>query len=161
VKKVETPGIRNFSVLDASVGYGGSRIGFGGATQSSAMPALKKAGFASVVNLRAATEEGADVEAGRTAARKASLAYFHIPFDPAQPDAGAVEKFLEVLGTEANQPVYIHCSSGNRVGAFWMIKRVLKDGWPIDKAREEAVAIGLATPAAEKFALDYIAARRP
>jgi uncharacterized protein (TIGR01244 family) len=161
VKKMEIPGIRNFSVLEATVGYGGSRIGFGGATQPSAMPALRKNGFASVVNLRVGTEAGADVEAGRAAAREAGLAYFHIPFDPAQPDAKAVERFLEILGTAANQPLYIHCSSANRVGAFWMIKRVLKDGWPLDKAREEAVAIGLATPPAEKFALDYVAARHP
>ncbi|HEU5182072.1 MAG TPA: sulfur transferase domain-containing protein [Candidatus Polarisedimenticolia bacterium] len=157
VKKSEAPGIKNYSLLEGSRGYGGARFGFGGATEPSAMAFLKKQGFASVINLRAATEEGADVEAGRAAALQAKLAYFHIPFDPAHPDPDVVEKFLAVLGAPANQPVFIHCKSGNRVGSLWMIKRVLKDGWTIDKAREEAVAIGLATPQAEKFALDTIA----
>ena len=160
VKKAEIPGIRNFSMLESPGAYGGDRVGFGGATQPSAMAALKKEGFASVINLRLASEEGSDVEAGREAARRAGLAYLHIPFSPAQPESGAVERFLDALGAAANQPAFIHCSSGNRVAALWMIKRVLKDGWPIDRAREEAVAIGLSTPPAEKFAVDYIAARR-
>jgi hypothetical protein len=29
------------------------------------------------------------------------------------------------------------------VGAFWMIRRVLRDGWKLDAAEEEAKKIGL------------------
>ena len=56
----------------------------------------------------------------------------------------------------ANQPVYIHCGSANRVGALWLIKRVVVDGWPVDKAMSEAEAIGLHSDNLKAFALDYI-----
>jgi uncharacterized protein (TIGR01244 family) len=153
VKKGEIPGINNYSRVDATVGCGG-------ATQPAAMAGLRKEGFASVINLRVATEEGANVEAGRAAAEAAGLKYIHLPFDVAKPDPNLVEHFLAVVADTSNQPVYIHCGSANRVGAVWMIKRVLQDGWEIDKAREEAEAIGLTNPRLKTFATEYIEAHK-
>jgi hypothetical protein len=43
---------------------------------------------------------------------------------------------------------------------MWMIKRVLQDGWAIDRARTEAEAIGLTSPQMLAFANDYIAKHR-
>lgn len=149
VKKAEVPGITNFSRVDATVGCGG-------ATQPSAMSELKKQGFVSVVNLRLATEPGANVDEGRTAAQSAGLKYIHLPFDASKPDPTVIENFLTAVSDRSNQPVYIHCGSANRVGAVWMIKRALKDGWEIDRAREEAEAIGLTTPRLKDFATEYI-----
>jgi uncharacterized protein (TIGR01244 family) len=149
VKKGEVPGITNFSRVDATVGCGG-------ATQPAAMAELRKPGFNSVINLRVATEEGANVEAGRAAAQAAGLKYIHLPFEVASPDPTLVENFLATVADTSNQPVYIHCGSANRVGAVWMIKRVLQDGWEIDKAREEAEAIGLTNPRLKAFATEYI-----
>lgn len=149
VKKAEVPGITNFSRVDATVGCGG-------ATQPSAMSELKKQGFVSVVNLRLATEPGANVDEGRAAAQSAGLKYIHLPFDASKPDPTVIENFLTAVSDRSNQPVYIHCGSANRVGAVWMIKRALKDGWEIDRAREEAEAIGLTNPRLKDFATEYI-----
>jgi hypothetical protein len=52
--------------------------------------------------------------------------------------------------------VFIHCGSANRVGAVWLIKRVLQDGWTVPKATEEAKMIGLRSAPLEQFALKYI-----
>ena len=41
-----------------------------------------------------------------------------------------------------------------------MIFRVLEQGWPEDKAQEEAVKIGLTGEGLKKFAQEYIAQRR-
>jgi hypothetical protein len=60
----------------------------------------------------------------------------------------------------ANQPVFIHCGSANRVGAMWLIKRVKVDGWDVDRALAEAVAIGLRAENLKAFALDYLSAKR-
>ena len=136
VRKGDVPGITNFSRVDATVGCGG-------ATQPAAMAELKKQGFRSVINLRLASEEGANIEASRAAAETAGLKYIHQPFDAAKPEPALVDNFLAAVSNTANQPVYIHCASANRVGSMWMIKRALQDGWEIDKAREEAEAIGL------------------
>jgi uncharacterized protein (TIGR01244 family) len=153
VQKGEIPGVTNFTRVDATIGCAGK-------TPAAAMPEIKKLGFVSVVNLRAATEQGADVEEGRAAAVAAGLKYVHLPFDGQNPDPKVVESFLAAVKDPANQPVYIHCGSANRVGGVWMIKRVLQDGWDLEKARTEAKAIGLTNPKLEAFAVEYIQSQR-
>ena len=73
VVKTDMPGIENFSRIDGNTGFAGSLVGFGGATQPSAIAELGNEGFVTVINLRSATEEGADVEGSRTAAEAAGL----------------------------------------------------------------------------------------
>ena len=70
-------------------------------------------------------------------------------------DEYAVE-FLKATDDESNRPAFIHCASANRVGAFWMIRRVLRDGWTLEKAEEEARKIGLRNETLLAFAKDYI-----
>ena len=149
VKKSDMPGIRNYSRVDATVGCGG-------AVDPSAMSALKKEGYVSVINLRLANEPGADVDAGRAAAQAAGLKYIHLPFNAASPDPKVVSDFLGAVADKSNQPVFIHCGSANRVGAVWMIKRVLQDGWALERAQTEAEAIGLQNPQLLAFATGYI-----
>jgi uncharacterized protein (TIGR01244 family) len=153
VQKQDMPGIRNFSRVDATVACGG-------ATDPSAMAALRKDGFASVINLRLASEEGADVEAGRAAAEAAGLKYIHLPFSGASPDPVVVDNFLAAVADRSNQPVFIHCGSANRVGSVWMIKRTLQDMWPVEKALVEAQAIGLRSEGLTTFATEYIEAHQ-
>ena len=153
VKKGEIAGVRNFSRVDAT-------IGCAGATDPSAMAALRKEGFVSVINLRQENEQGADIPGSRAAAQAAGLKYIHLPFNAAAPDAKVVESFLAAVADKSNQPAFIHCGSANRVGAVWMIKRAVQDGWPIEKARAEAETIGLASPQLVTFATDYITSRR-
>lgn len=153
VQKLDVPGVRNFSRVDAT-------IGCGGATEATALPALKKEGFVTVINLRLASEPGANVEQSQQAAMVAGLKYIHLPFDAAAPDSRVVENFLSAVATKANQPVYIHCGSANRVGAVWMIKRVLQDNWTVERARTEAQAIGLTNPQLDAFAVKYIGEHR-
>ena len=43
------------------------------------------------------------------------------------------------------------------MGSVWLVKRVLQDNYSIEKATQEAKAIGLSNPGLEKFALQYIA----
>jgi uncharacterized protein (TIGR01244 family) len=153
VTKKDVPGVRNYSRVDAT-------IGCGGATEASAMPALKREGFVSVINLRQASEPGANVDASRTAAQAAGLKYIHLPFNAAAPDPAVVDQFLKAVADKNNQPAYIHCGSANRVGGVWMIKRVVLDGWTPERARTEADAIGLTSPQMVAFANDYIAKHR-
>jgi len=149
VRKTELAGVRNYSKVDATVGCAG-------ATDPSAMKALRAEGYVSVINLRTAAEPGADIEAGRAAAQSAGLKYFHFPFNTAMPDATTVSSFLGAVADQKNQPVFVHCGSANRVGGMWMIKRVLQDKWTVEKARAEAEAIGLREPAMIAFVTEYI-----
>jgi uncharacterized protein (TIGR01244 family) len=152
-EKQTRAGITNYTKVDAVVACGG-------ATDIAALDGLKADGFKSVINLRLATENGANVPESEAKAKALGLNYFHLPLSGASPDPAIVDQFLTVVSNKANQPVFIHCGSANRVGAVWMVKRVLQDGWPVDKATTEAKAIGLSAPGLEKFALDYIASHK-
>jgi len=148
--KQDYPGVTNFSRVDATVACGG-------ATEVAALDALKKDGFKTVINLRVATEPGANVEQNQARARDLGLNYVHIPFAAATPDPKVIDTFLATVANPANQPVFVHCASANRVGAVWLAKRVLQDHYSVEKATVEAKAIGLSNPALEQFALKYIA----
>jgi uncharacterized protein (TIGR01244 family) len=159
IQKDDLPGVLNFSRIDTPAGFAGSPVGFGGATQASAMPQLRSDGFVTVINLRTAAEEGVDVDAGRAAADAVGLSYIHLPFNSAEPDPDIVDKFLAIVGDESNQPVYIHCGSATRAAALWMIGRVLEDGWETEAAAKEAEAIALNPDSAIGFATTYLASR--
>jgi uncharacterized protein (TIGR01244 family) len=153
VAKQERAGIVNFSKVDAVVACGG-------ATETSALEGLAKDGFKSVINLRQATENNANIEQNAARAKELGLKYIHIPFNTQQMDPKVIDQFLAAIADKSNQPAFVHCGSASRVGSVWLAKRVIQDGWTIEKATEEAKAIGLRGEPLEKFALDYIAAHR-
>jgi uncharacterized protein (TIGR01244 family) len=148
VTKQTIPGITNFSRVETT-------IACGGATAPEAMPEIKKLGFKSVINLRQASEQGANIAEGEVAAKAAGLIYVHIPFDAAKADPAVAEKFVAEVTKPANTPAYVHCASANRAAAMWMIKRLVVDHWDVDKAGTEAAGLGLTNPALKEFALNY------
>ncbi len=149
VTKEALPGVTNFARVETTVACAG-------ATTPEAVAEVKKIGFAAVFNLRMANEPGADIEREGEAAKAAGINYFHLPFNGAAPDPVVVDRFLEIIRQPANQPAFIHCASGNRAAAFWLIKRVKLDGWDIDRASSEAAALGLTNGALKQFAIDYL-----
>ena len=148
--KQDYPGVSNFTRVDATVACGG-------AAEVATLDALKKDGFKAVINLRMASEPGINLEQNQAKAKELGLNYVHIPFSAGSPDPKAVDTFLATIADKANQPVFIHCASAQRVGTVWLAKRVLQDNYSIEKATQEARAIGLSNPGLEKFALQYIA----
>jgi uncharacterized protein (TIGR01244 family) len=152
VTKDTVPGVTNFARLETTVACGG-------ATGPEAMPELKKMGFASVINLRLATEAGANIPAAEAAAKAANLNYIHIPFSGSSPDRAAVDRFVEAIVLPANQPAYIHCGGGNRAAVMWMVKRLVVDRWDVDRATEEAAALGMTSATLRQFAIDYAQTR--
>src|SRR5206468_1195473 len=74
VTRESVPGITNLARLETTVACAG-------AVDAAAVPEIKKLGFASIINLRLATEPGAEVESEAAAAKAAGLKYFHLPYD--------------------------------------------------------------------------------
>ena len=143
------PGATNYTRIDATVACAG-------ATTVEAIPVIKADGFKAIINLRQASEEGANVEASKQAATAAGLKYIHIPVSGGDPKTEAVDQFLAAVRDPANSPVFIHCASANRAGMMWLIKRVAIDGWAVDKATAEAERAGLTSPRLKAFALEYL-----
>jgi uncharacterized protein (TIGR01244 family) len=153
VTKESVPGIVNFAHVETTVACAG-------ATTPAALAEVKRMGYASVINLRQASEAGADIDVEAAAAKTAGLNYVHLPFNAASPDPMLIDNFIKAVTTPANQPAFIHCASANRAAALWLIKRVEVDGWDIARASEEAAALGLTSPTLKSFALDHIQAQR-
>lgn len=118
---------------------------------------LKADGVKAVLNLRQPSEHRADEE--QAAVEKAGLKYFNIPVVYAAPTDAQADEFLRITDDPANRPMFIHCTAAIRAGAFWMIRRVLRDGMPVDVARAEATKIGFVNaPHLDAFVQQYIAA---
>ena len=147
VTKQSVPGIVNFAKVETTVACAG-------ATTPAALAEVKRMGYASVINLRQATEPGVDIEASAAAAKAAGLNYIHIPFNAASPDSSVVDNFIKAVTDKSNQPAFIHCASANRAAALWMVKRIAVDKWDVDRAVAEATALGLTSPALKTFAIE-------
>jgi uncharacterized protein (TIGR01244 family) len=153
VTKETLPGVANFSRVETT-------IACAGATTPAAVAGVKKLGYAAIINLREASETGADLEAEEAAAKAAGITYIGLPFNTARPDPMVVERFVAAVSAPANQPAFVHCASANRASALWMIKRMLVDGWDADRAGTEAAALGLTNAGLKAFALDYVATHK-
>lgn len=147
VTREEMAGVRNLARLETTVACAG-------AITAEAIPEIAKMGFVSIVNLRLASETGADVEAQAAVARSVGLKYFHVPFD-GTPDPEAAARFLDAITSDGAEPAFIHCGGGNRAATMWLIKRLAVDHWDVDRAVEEATALGQTNPVMRQFAIDY------
>ena len=90
-------GITNLKRLESTVACAG-------ATTPESMRAVKEMGFASVVNLREASEPGANVEAESAAAKAAGLRYVHLPLNRESPEPAIADRFLIAARDPANPP---------------------------------------------------------
>jgi uncharacterized protein (TIGR01244 family) len=151
VKASAVPGVTNFKAIESTVACAG-------ATTPEALKQVKEMGFSSVVNLREASEPNANVEAESAAAKSAGLRYIHLPLSHQSPDPAVADRFVVAAKDSGNQPMFIHCASGNRAAAMWLIKRAVVDGWPLDRATAEAEQLGLTNEQWKKFATDYVTA---
>ena len=128
----------------------------GGQPKLEALDKLKAEGVKSIINLRQPSEHRAAEEEAK--AKELGLKYYNIPVVYRDPKEEQATEFLKITDDPANRPVFIHCTAAIRVGAFWMIRRVLRDGWTIEAAEEEAKKIGLReAPHMTEFAKNYIA----
>jgi uncharacterized protein (TIGR01244 family) len=148
VTKETVPGVTNFARLETTVACAG-------AVKVEAVPEIKKMGFASIINLRQASEPGADIDAEAAAAKAAGIRFYHVPFNGQSPDPGSADKFLDAITSKGSEPAFIHCAGGNRAAAMWLVKRLAVDHWDADRATAEATALGLTSPALKQFAFDY------
>jgi protein tyrosine phosphatase (PTP) superfamily phosphohydrolase (DUF442 family) len=101
VVRQEVPGIRNFAKVESTVACAG-------AITPAAIQEVKEMGYASIINLRLATEQGADIDANTAAAKAAGIPYYHIPFNGSAPDPAVVDTFLKTITAPGVQPAFIH-----------------------------------------------------
>ncbi len=147
VTKPIVPGITNLARVETTVACAG-------AITPESVVEVKKMGFVSVINLRRASEEGANVEKEEAAAKAAGIRYYHVPYDGSA-DPKAADAFLTAITTKGAEPAFIHCAGGNRAATMWLIKRIAIDHWDVDRATKEAILLGQTNPTTRQFAIDF------
>lgn len=146
--QTETPPIRNFLKVN-------DQFCTGAQPRLEHLAKLKADGVKAIINLRQPSEHRAEEEEAE--AKKLGFRYFNIPVVYGSPKDEDADKFLKLTDDPENRPAFIHCTAAIRVGAFWLIRRVLRDGWTFEKAEEEAKKIGLVNaPHLVEFARGYI-----
>ena len=148
VTKENVDGVTNFHRLETTVACAG-------AIKSDAVPEIKKFGFVSIINLREASEDGANIEQEAAAAKAVDMRYFSIPFNSTMPVTAAADKFLDAITAKGSDPAFIHCAGGGRAATMWFIKRLVIDHWDVDRAAKEATDLGMTSPKLKQFAIDY------
>jgi len=131
----------------------------GGQPRLEHLEMLKKEGVKAIINLRQPSEHRAAEEEAK--AKEVGLRYFNIPVVFTDPKDEQVDEFLRITDDVNNRPAFIHCTAAKRVGAFWMIRRVLRDGFTVEAAEKEAEKVGLVeSPHLNEFARKYIEKHR-
>src|SRR5579863_891952 len=153
VTKENVDGITNFHRLETTVACAG-------AIKADAVPEIKKFGFASIINLRQASEDGANLEEEAAAAKAADIRYYSLPFSSTDPDTAAADKFVAAITEKGSDPAFIHCAGGGRAATMWFIKRLVVDHWDVDRAAKEATDLGMTSPKLKQFAIDYAQAHK-
>lgn len=135
------------------------RVATGGQPTPAQITVLADAGFNTIVNLREDSEynDGPQFRA----AREAGIRFVRVPVSMTDPTDASVAKFLAVTDDEVLYPLYVYCAEGNRAAAYWMIRRVLRDHWTLEKAEAEAVRAGLTKPETLEFVRGYIQRHPP
>jgi outer membrane protein assembly factor BamB/protein tyrosine phosphatase (PTP) superfamily phosphohydrolase (DUF442 family) len=149
IRAQDDPGqIRNFLRVNADFCTGGQ-------PRLEHLEKLKADGVKAIINLRRPTEHRADEEEAK--AKELGLRYFNIPVAVGDPKDEQADEFLKITDDPANRPAFIHCTAAIRVGAFWMIRRALRDGFTIEDAEADAKKVGLReNPQLNEFAKKYI-----
>jgi outer membrane protein assembly factor BamB/protein tyrosine phosphatase (PTP) superfamily phosphohydrolase (DUF442 family) len=152
VGQQETSSIRNFLRVN-------EQFCTGGQPRLEHLEQLKAEGVKAIINLRQPSEHRAAEEEAK--AKELGLRYFNIPVKFGEPKDEQVDEFLKITDDPQNRPAFIHCTAAIRVGAFWLIRRVLRDGWKFEDAEKEAEKIGLReSPHLNEFARKYIEKHR-
>lgn len=82
------------------------------------------------------------------------MVYKKLPFEAETLNRDTVDDFAYLMLT-SEQPVLIHCSTGNHVGGLWLAYRVLVERAPVTVAVAESRRIGI-KPAMEHSVLRWL-----
>ena len=117
-------------------------VAIAGQPSAEQLAQLKHEGFRSVINLRPISEQAGFDEPAEV--KRLGLGYFHIPIENASGlTSEAVTALDKVLENKDELPVFVHCGSGNRVGALFALRAAWLKGASVPDAIEAGRQHGL------------------
>lgn len=118
-----------------------------------ALEKFKAEGGALVINLRTKAEPGYDKDE-KSKVESLGMKYYHVPVKGKALSAKSFDKVEEIIQANKGQKVLLHCSSGNRAGA-WFAYHVYTNHK--DK-KEKAMRMGEAMGMKKQFLKDQVEA---
>jgi uncharacterized protein (TIGR01244 family) len=125
----ELSSIHNYRAVDDAIGTSGQPT-------EKQLAAVADAGFRTVVNLALHDDPRYSLPDEAATVRSLGMAYVHIPVQFATPTEQDLLAFFEAMDAHGREKVWIHCAANMRVSAFLGLYRVLRQGWPQDRAFE-------------------------
>ena len=135
--RIDAPGINNAFQVE--------NFYFGGQPNKEGFQYFIDQGVKIIYNLRGVGED--DFSEQEDFLKENGIEYKHIPF---LVENGFSSDCLDELGKltqgESEEKILIHCASGNRIGAWYIIYLVQVKGLDFDTAFEEGIKAGLTNP---------------
>ncbi|MEP7271059.1 MAG: tyrosine-protein phosphatase [Acidobacteriota bacterium] len=140
------PAVKNFGRI-------GDHLFRGAQPRAEDYSVLAKLGIKTVIDLR-----DDPLDYARERAIQAGLQYISFPLsDHDYPQADAADKFLSLVSTEANWPIFIHCAGGrHRTGVMTAVYRMTVEGWDIERAYKEMKEYDFYTRFGHQVMKDFI-----
>lgn len=135
----------------------------GGQPDKLQLKQLAEDGFHTIVNLRTEGEEDQPLspEEEGNRVRELGMHYVHFPVDKDTMNADQVDEFRNDL-PNWKAPIFVHCSSGKRAGAFVMMDRAVRQGWSGDQTLRNAEQMGFEckVPEIKELVSSYVDSRQ-
>ena len=132
-----------------------------------ALPTVTTGGQPTADHLRAITDAGAEILLDLrdpmekrpydepALAREVGLEYINVPVSSATLNDATLERVLTVYRNAGEKKIFVHCGSGNRVGATLLPHFMIDLAMEEEDAVEQAMRIGLRSPEMLEWGLDY------
>lgn len=127
----------------------GRDIYFGAQPTKEALEGLAKKGVKVVINLRRPEELSSLGFDEKSVVESNGMKYLHVPMGSELPAADALKPVFDALERAGENRVFMHCASGNRVGAVWALYEGARGGRTVDDTIEQGKKAGLRSPALE------------
>jgi protein tyrosine phosphatase (PTP) superfamily phosphohydrolase (DUF442 family) len=121
--------IRNWRPVDDSLATSGQPT-------VAQLGTIAAAGFTAVINLGLHDDSRYALPDEAGTVRGLGMAYEHIPVQFGAPTEGDLLAFFEAMDAHRGGRCWVHCAANMRVSVFLGLYRVLRQGWPREKAFE-------------------------
>ena len=121
--------IHNYRAVD-------DRLGTSGQPTQAQLADVARAGFTTVINLALHDDPRYSLADEAGAVRSLALDYVHIPVQFAAPKQSELLAFFDAMDARTEEKVWVHCAANYRVTAFLGLYRMVRQGWPRERACE-------------------------
>jgi uncharacterized protein (TIGR01244 family) len=121
--------IHNYRAVD-------DRLGTSGQPTEAQLAEVARAGFTTVINLALHGDPRYSLADEAGTVRSLGLDYVHIPVQFAAPKQGELLAFFDAMDARIDDKVWVHCAANYRVTVFLGLYRMIRQGWPRERAFE-------------------------